>query len=73
MSDFIEDSFAYTVYEKGQLIGKQKSCAESKWTWYELYQFNGKVYALAFSTAGLSFGHEIAENEIEQYIGKQAE
>lgn len=66
---FIDDSLAYDVARAGEFVGKQTPTRESKWTYYAIYRFKNKVYALIVDGDGdILSGEEINENEISQYI-----
>lgn len=66
--NFIDDAVAYDAIDNGELVGKQEPTRESKGMWYEVYRLNGKVYAIGMSESGMSFGEEITEEQISQYI-----
>lgn len=68
MSTYVGEAEAQEAADKGALIGKLTPCAETKWTWFEVYRHEGKLFAVVMSPGyGVSCGELISESEIPLY------
>lgn len=69
MTNFIDNSLLYDIVDHGQLVGEQTPTRESKGMWYEIYRYDGNVYAIIQDmNAGVVSGELIAETDISKYI-----
>jgi len=60
------------IIDKGISIGAQVPERATKFMYYELFRYNGKIYAVIFDRDRESCGcEEITEAEISQYLGTQ--
>lgn len=68
MAKYVDEATARAHAEKGTLIGKTEPCRDSKYMWWEVYEYNGiKIACCCEDSYGIVCGDQIEEHELEMY------
>jgi len=70
MSTYVTEEIANNAADKGKLIGKTEPTVETKFSWWEVYEYEGKHIACVCTGDGVSCGEQIEPEEFHLYMDK---
>lgn len=69
MSTYIgDDEFLDVVYNDGVKIGETEPTRDTKFLYYEVYLYNGSLYACVMDSGSIVCGEQISIDELSLYV-----
>ena len=68
MGEYVGEKIARHASENGVLVGKTEPCAETKFSWWQVYRVDHELIACVFANGACVCGERISDAELPLYV-----